>query len=85
MTSGAVESRGDADERRDAGTVNLRDTIEIDDDFARAGFENGLQRGSELVGGFTDGETAVKFEKVDASFFANVDFDRSEVRHLRIV
>jgi hypothetical protein len=27
----------------------------------------------------------VKFEKVDAGFFANVDFDGSEVRHLRIV
>lgn len=85
LAPNAIESGGDTNERRDAGTVNLRDAIEIDDDFARAGFENGLQRGSELLGGFSDGQAAVEFEEIDARFLADVDFDGSKVRHWQMV
>ena len=77
----ATEGDGDANERRDAGTVNLWDTVEDDDDFARATLQNGLQRHGELFAGIADGEAGVNVEDVDASVFANVDFDGSVKGH----
>ena len=81
LPADAGESDGSADERGNAGAIDLRDAVEIDNDFAGSIAEGGLQRFGELVGGFADGEAAVKLEEMDAVFFASVDFDGRVVVH----
>jgi len=83
LAAGAVEAGRNTDERGNAGAVNLRDAIEIDDDFARSVFENGLKSSVELIGGFADGEASMEIEEMDARFFTDVNFDRSIMGHIR--
>lgn len=59
----------------------MRDAVEDDDDFARAGLQNGLERHGELFAGIADGEAAVHIEDVDSVVLANVDFDGSVESH----
>ena len=77
----ASELDGDADEGGDAGAVNLRDAVEIDDDLASAALDDSLERLVELLGGLADGQAATNFEEVDAVFFANGDFHRQMFSH----
>ena len=74
-TAFAAECDGDANERGDAGTVNLRHAVEDHNDFARAALQNRLKRHRKLFARIADGQAAVYVEDVDASVFANVDFD----------
>jgi len=78
----AAERDGHADESGDAGAVNLRDTVEIDDDFAGAAFHDGRESGGELITGIADGETAVDVKDDDVAFAVHVDFDGSVLGHL---
>ena len=78
----AGQGNGDADQGRDAGTVNLRDAVEVNDNFAAGFVHDGHQRVRELVAGFADGQTAMDVEDVDAVFMANVDFDGGMLGHV---
>jgi hypothetical protein len=75
LAASAIEACGDPDERRDSGTVNLGDAVEIDDDLAGSALKNGLESSGKLISRFADGETPVKIEEVDPGFFADVDLD----------
>ncbi len=77
----AAERDGHADERGDAGAVNLRDAVEVDDDSSSAAFENGIESGGELVAGVADGEAAVYVKDDDVAFAVQVDFDGSVLGH----
>jgi hypothetical protein len=77
----ASELDGDADEGGDAGAVNLRDAVEVDDDLATAALDDSLERLVELLGGLADGQAAADLEEVDAVFFANGDFHRQMFSH----
>src|SRR5260221_5213253 len=77
----ANQRNGHTNERGDAGAVNLRDAVEINDHFASAVFQNGVESGGELVTGIADGQASVDVENADAGFFANVDFDGGVLGH----
>ena len=77
----AAEGDGHADERRNARAVDLRHAVEHNDDFLRAGLQDGLQRHGELFAGIADGQATVYVKHFDASVFANVDFDGSVKSH----
>ena len=51
----AGQPDGDAHERGDARAVDLRNAVEIDDDFVSAALDNGLECVGELIAGLTDG------------------------------
>lgn len=70
-----------AHQDRDAGTVDLRHAIEVDNDLAGAFFERRSQSRAELVAGFADGQPAVNLKNGDARFFACVDFNGSVLGH----
>jgi hypothetical protein len=78
----AGQGDGDAHQGRDAGAVNLRDAIEVHDNFASGFVHDGHQRVGELVAGFADGQTAVDIEDVDPVFVANVNFDGRMLGHV---
>src|SRR5207253_6094676 len=52
----AGELNGDAHERGDAGAVDLRDTVQEDDNFLRTPFDHRFESVVELLGGLADGE-----------------------------
>jgi len=85
MELAADASKGDrsADKSRDAGAVNLGDAVEIDNDLAGAVIKRGQESFGQLVGGVADGEAAVEFEEMNAGILAEIDFDGSEVGHVR--
>src|SRR5467141_1349854 len=58
----AGELDGDAHERGDAGAVDLRDTVQEDDNFLRAPFDHRFESVVELFGGLADGEPAANFQ-----------------------
>jgi hypothetical protein len=77
----AGELDGDAHEGGDAGTVDLGDTVEDDDDVFGAGFDDGFESVVELLGGLADGEAAVNLEHRDAGDVADVDFHGEAISH----
>src|SRR5437879_5116966 len=77
----AGELDGDAPERGDAGAVDLRDTVQEDDNFLRATFDHGFQSVVELLGGLADGEPAANFQYRYSGGFADVDFHGRPVFH----
>ncbi len=77
----AAEGDGHADERRNARAVDLGHAVEHNDDFLCAGLQDGLQSHGELFAGIADGEASMDVEDLDASVFANVDFDGSVKSH----
>jgi hypothetical protein len=70
----ASERDGDADERRDTGTIDLGDAVEVDDDLARALFHHRVSLVIEMIAGVADGEAAVDSDKMDAAGFADGNF-----------
>jgi hypothetical protein len=78
----ATEGDGHADERGDAGAVNLRNAVEIDDDFARAFLKDGSESGGELVAGIANGQAAVEVENANTVLFVDVNFDGSVLGHV---
>ena len=81
----AAQRDGYADQRGNAGTVDLRDAVEIDDDFADAAFHDGSESGGELVAGIADGETTVDVKHYNVAFAVHVDFDGSVLGHLKFI
>ena len=77
----AAERDRHADESGDAGAINLRDALEIDDDLADASFQDGIESGGELVTGVADGKAAVHVKNDDVVFAVHVDFDGSMLGH----
>ena len=77
----ARERNRNAYQRGDAGAVDLRDAVQIDDDLATGFVEDGLQRRGELIAGFADGEAAMHVKNVDTVFVAYVDFDWGVLGH----
>jgi hypothetical protein len=77
----AGELDGDAHEGGDAGTVDLGDTVEDDDDVFGARFDDGFESVVELLGGLADGEAAVNLEHRDAGDVADVNFHGEAVSH----
>jgi hypothetical protein len=77
----AGQPDGDAHERGNAGAVDLRDAVEIDDDLVCAAPDDGLQGVSELVARLADGEAAVDFEQEDSAGFADVNLHWGTFSH----
>ncbi len=77
----AGQPDGDAHERGDAGAIDLRDAVEIDDDLACAASDDRLQGVGELLARLADREAAVDFEHIDAVGLADVDFHWGTVGH----
>src|SRR5216684_7003026 len=77
----APEGDGHTNECGDAGAVNLRYAVEIDDDFARSLLENGSECGSELVARIANGQATVEGKDADAVLFADVNFNGSVLGH----
>ena len=77
----ACQLDGDAYQGGDAGAVNLRDTVEDDNDFFGTGLDHRFEGVVELLGRLADGEAAVNFEDRDSSRFADVDFHGGTVSH----
>jgi hypothetical protein len=70
----AGELDGDANERGDAGAVDLRDAVQEDNNFLRAPFDHGFESVVELFGGLADGEPATDIEYRHPAGLADVDF-----------
>src|ERR1700741_686558 len=51
----ASERNGNAHQRGDAGAVDLRDAVQIDNDLAAGFVKEGVQRRRELIAGLADG------------------------------
>lgn len=77
----AAEGNGHANQRRNAGTIDLRNPVQIDDDFARAILKNGGQRSGELIAGIADGEPSMHVKNINVVLVMDVDFDGSVLSH----
>jgi len=78
----AAEGNRHANQCGDAGAVNLRHAVEIDDDSARAFLENRTESGGELIAGIANGQAAVEVKNADAVLFVDVDFNGSVLSHM---
>ena len=77
----AGEGDGELHDRGNAGTVDLRNIIEVDDEFAGAALHQVLGEVIQMLAGLTDREAAVDLEVMDAGGFAHRDFQRWMKRH----
>src|ERR1700676_640225 len=80
----AGELDGDANQRGDAGAVDLGHAVEVDDDLAAAALNHGLQRFVELLAGFSDGQTAADFQQMNAVRLADGNLHGDMVGHSMI-
>jgi hypothetical protein len=72
---------GNANQRGDAGAVDLRNAIQDDHHFAGAMFDHGFQSVVKLFAGFANGQAAVNVEHGDGPAFANINFHWGVVGH----
>lgn len=70
----AGELDGNAHQRGKPGAVNLRRTVQSDNDVARALLDHGLQGSIELLAGLADREPSMHFEDGNSAGLPNVDF-----------
>jgi hypothetical protein len=77
----AAEGNGHADQRGDAGAVDLRYAVKIDDDLAGSLLKDGSESGGELIAGIANGQAAAEVKNADAVLFANVYFNGSVLGH----
>lgn len=77
----ARKGDGKLDEGGDAGAVDLRDVVEIDDHFAGALGEKILREVGEMFAGLADGEAAIDVKVMNAARFARRDFQWWMKRH----
>ncbi len=77
----AAQGNGHADQRGDAGAVDLRYAVKIDDDLAGSLLKDGSESGGELIAGIANGQAAVEVKNADAVLFANVYFNGSVLGH----
>ena len=76
----ASEGDGNAHEHGDAGTVNLRDAIQTDNDLAGALLEEILDVIVEMIAGITDGEAALDVNEVYAAGLTDRNLQWSMLR-----
>ena len=77
----ARQRNGELHEGRDAGTVNLRDVVQVDNHLPGTPRQQVLGEIAEVFTGFTDGETAVYTKVMNAARFARRDFQWWMERH----
>jgi len=70
----AGHANGDADERGDAGAIDLRDVIQDDHNFVNAAANDGVEGFVQLFGGFADGQAAVNVDNRNITLVADADF-----------
>src|SRR5271170_6806186 len=70
----AGHADGDADERGDAGAIDLRDVIQDDHNFVNAAANDGVESFMKLLGGFADGQTAADVDNRNLTLVAHGDF-----------
>src|SRR5208283_2198057 len=73
----AAEARqgdGEFHHDRDAGAVNLRNVVKVDDDFAGALLDQILHKFEQALAGIADGEAAMHANIVDSGSFTRGDF-----------
>lgn len=75
------ERDGELDEDGDAGAVNLRDVVEVDDEFSRALLHELLNEIVEMLAGLADGEAAIDLDEMNARGFPSGDFKRGMQSH----
>jgi len=71
-----------ADEGGNSGTVNLRNTVEVNNDLAGAFLKHRSQCSGKLVAGIANGEASVNIKNPHACFFTYVDFNGSVLSHI---
>ena len=81
----ASERDGEFDERGDAGAVDLRNVIEIDDNLAGTFLQELLSEIVEVLAGLADGEAAVDVKVVDTTGLARIDLKWRIKRHERFL
>ena len=77
----ARQRNGELHEGRDAGAVDLRDVVEIDNHLPGAPRQQVLGEIAEVFTGFTDGQAAVYAKVMNAARFARRDFQWWMERH----
>ncbi len=80
----ARELNRNTDQRGNAGAVDLRNAVEVDDYFAAAALHDGLQRFVKLLGGFADGEPSVDFQQINSVLLPNGNLHGYVLGHLTI-
>ena len=78
----AIERDGHANQCGDAGAVDLRNPVEINDHAARAVLKNGSEREGQLVAGLANSEASVQIEDLRAMLFAMVNLNRRILGHI---
>jgi len=78
---GVFELDGDAHEGGNAGAVNLRDAVEVDDDVTSAGLEEFFEGLVEMLAGFADGQAAADIEDRNGPGFAHPNFHWRMINH----
>jgi len=77
----ACEGDGEFHERGDAGAIDLRNVIKVDDQLPCTLLQEILGEVIQMLAGLTDGEPAVDLKVMDAAGFARRDFQWWMKRH----
>ena len=77
------EGNGKLDESRNTGAIDLRNVVQVDDEFSRAALHEILGELGQMFAGFANGETAMDLEVMDAGSLAGRNFQSWMERHLR--
>jgi hypothetical protein len=80
-TAFASQLDRNAHQRRDAGAIDLRNSIEINDDLANARFGNSLKSIVQLLAGLSNCQPASHFEYGDTPGLSNSDFHGRMLGH----
>ena len=77
----ASERNRKLNQRGNAGAVDLRNIVEIDDKLTRAALHQILRELVQMLAGFTDGEPSMNLQVMDAASFARRNFQWWMKRH----
>lgn len=80
-TALAGEGNGKFHESGNAGAVDLRNVVQVDDKLSAAALHQILGELGQVLAGFADGETAVNLQVVDAAGLARRNFQWWMKRH----
>src|SRR5579859_1260236 len=72
---------GNANQGRDAGAINLRNTIEVNHNFSRTTLDDGLQSLMKLLARFPNRQAASHIENRDGPGFPHGDFHGRMLSH----
>ena len=77
----AGEGDGQLDQGRDAGAIDLRNVVEVDDDFAGTLLNELVGEIVEVFARLADGQAALDLKIMDPGGFARRNFQRWIKRH----